>query len=165
MWSMRRIVGKRWGAALEVMLRLINQVVLPKLFYGVECWGTFIRSEQMLQTLNRVMSTAARLAMGLDRCTSIDVSLVVAGIIPARLQILRQLCRFMVRNHQCDLVSSRREEVPSTFLLPREVAKSWFCRAIFHKGLLIDPPPVRSHLLLSVEVAKLFLNLRKLGIP
>ena len=54
----------------------------------------------------------------------------------------------MVRNHRYDLVSSGREEVPGTFLLPREVAKSWFRRAILHRGLLIDPPPVRSHLLL-----------------
>ena len=149
LWSMRRIVGKRWGAAPKVMLHLIYQVVLARLFYGVECWGTVIRSEQVLRTLDRVMSTGARLAMGLDRFTPMDTALVVAGIMPVRLQILRRLCRFMVRNHRYDLVSSGREAPPSTFLLPREVAKSWFRRAVLHRGLLLDPPPVRSHLMLS----------------
>ena len=87
--------------------------------------------------------------MGLDRFTPTDTVLAVAGIMPARLQILRRLCRFMIRNHRYNLVSSGREGVPGTFLLPREVAKSWFCRAILHRGLLIDPPPVRSHVLFS----------------
>ena len=35
------------------------------------------------------------------------------------------------------------------FLLPREVAKSWFRRTVLHRGLLIDPPPVRAHVLIS----------------
>ena len=56
----------------------------------------------------------------------------------------------MVRNHQYDFVSSGREKVPGTFLLPRDVAQSWFRRAILRREMLIDPPPVRSHLLLSV---------------
>ena len=45
LWAMKRIVGLTWGAVLEVMLRLIRQVVLTKLLFGVECWSTVIRSE------------------------------------------------------------------------------------------------------------------------
>ena len=35
--------------------------------------------------------------MGFDRFTLTDATLVVANIWPARLQILRRLCRFMIR--------------------------------------------------------------------
>ena len=55
----------------------------------------------------------------------------------------------MVQNHHYDLVSSRWEEVPDTFLLKRKVAKSWFFCVVLHKELLIDPPLVCSHLLMS----------------
>ena len=149
LWSMRRIVGKRWGAAPGVLLRLIHQVVLARLFYGVECWGTVIRSEQVLKMLDRVLGTSARLAMGLNRFTSTDAALVVAGLMPARLQILRRICRFMIRNHRYDFVSYGQEQPHDTFLLPREVAISWFRRSVLHRGFLLDPPPVRPHLLLS----------------
>ena len=149
LWSMRRIVGKRWGAAPGVFLRLIHQVVLTRLFYGAECWGTVIKSEQVLKMLDRVLGISARLAMGLNRFTPTDTALVVAGIMPARLQILRRICRFMIRNHRYDFVSYGQDQPRDTFLLPREVATSWFRRSVLHRGLLLDPPPVRPHLLLS----------------
>ena len=55
----------------------------------------------------------------------------------------------MVRNHRYDFVSYGQDQPSDTFLLPREVATSWFRRAVLHRGLLRDPPPVRTHLLLS----------------
>ena len=70
LWSMRRIVGTRWGASPAVMLRLINQVVLLKLFFGVECWSTVVKFEVLLHALDQFLSTCARLALGLDRFTS-----------------------------------------------------------------------------------------------
>ena len=97
MWAMRRVVGKRWVAAPSVMVHLLNQVVLPKLFYGAECWGMVLRSERMLCNIDRTMSTGARLALGLDRFAPSDAALAMAGIMPARLQILRRLCRYMIR--------------------------------------------------------------------
>ena len=122
LWSLRRIIGKWGGASPIALLRLINQVVLPKLFFGVECWGTAIKSEQFLRQLDQILSTGARLAMGLDRFTATETALVVANLQPARLQILRRLCHFMIRNHRYDIISSTKAEVPGTFLLPQEVA-------------------------------------------
>ena len=65
LWSLRRIVGRNWGAAPDVMLRRIQQVVLPKLFYGVECWGTVLWFERFLKSLDQVLSVNARMAMGM----------------------------------------------------------------------------------------------------
>ena len=147
-WSMRKVVGSTWGAAPAVMLKLINQVVLPKLFFGAECWATVVRSERFLRALDQVMSSCARLALGLDRFTATETALVVANIMPARFQILRRLCRFMIKNCMYQLCPVGRLAVPDTFLIPREVAIAWFRRAILNRGLLSDPPPLRPSVLL-----------------
>ena len=54
----------------------------------------------------------------------------------------------MIQNHKYDFVSTGREDPPETFLLPREVAKSWFRCVVLHYGLLINSPPVRAHVLI-----------------
>ena len=149
LWSLKQIVGSTWGASPEVMLRLIQQVVLPKLFFGVECWSTVIRSERFLRSLDQVLSTSARMALGLDRFTATETALVVANIQPANLQILRRLCRFMIKNYRIDLVTPRQVDVPGTFLLPREIGTAWFHRIVLSRGLLANPPPSRPHLLTS----------------
>ena len=99
--------------------------------------------------LDQMLNTSARLALELDRVTATEAMLVAADIMPARLQILRRLCRFMIRNHIYDLISSDSEEIPGTSLLLREVAKSWFRRIAIRTGLVPDPPPARSYVLQS----------------
>ena len=86
--------------------------------------------------------------MGFDRFTAIETTLVVANIQPARLQILRRLCRFMIKNHCYEFVSYGRAEAPGTFLLPREVAQAWFHLAIISQGLVPNPPLVCRRVLL-----------------
>ena len=149
LWSMKRVVGKCWGASPVVMLRLINQVVLPKLFFGVECWSTVVKSEVLLRALDQLLSTCARLALGLDRFTSTKIALVVSNLQSARLQIIRRLCCFMIRNQRQAFISMEKLEVPRTYLLPREVAIAWYQRVIIGRGLLPDPPPARNFLLFS----------------
>ena len=102
---MRKIVGKRWGAAPAVMLRLINQVVLPKLFFGVECWSTIVKSEVLLRALDQFLCSCARLVLGLDRFTSTETALVVSNIQPTRLQILKRFCQFMIRTQRQAFIS------------------------------------------------------------
>ena len=69
-------MGRNWGAAPDVMSRLIQQVVLPKMFYGVEYWGTVLRFERFLESLDQVLSVSARMAMGFDRFTLTKATLV-----------------------------------------------------------------------------------------
>ena len=58
----------------------------------------------------------------------------------------------MIRNQMYKISPIGRSEVPGTFLLPKEVATTWFCRMILNRGLLSDPPPLRpSVLLLAVD--------------
>ena len=78
--------------------------------------------------------------MGLDHFTTTETVLVVANIQPVRLQILRRLCRFMIRNYCYELISLERAEVRGTHLSPKEVAITWFHRAIIGRGLVSNPP-------------------------
>ena len=59
LWAMKHIVGSTWGVVPEVMLCPIRQVVLPKLFFGVECWSTVIGSERLLRSLDQVLGFCA----------------------------------------------------------------------------------------------------------
>ena len=66
---------------------------------------------------------------------------------PARLQILKFLCKYMIRNCVDDLVAPGRMDVSQTFLLPREIAQAWFWRSVQNKGLVPSPPPTSSKVL------------------
>ena len=101
-------------------------MVLPKLLFGVECWSTIVKSEVLLRALDQFLSTCAWFGLGLDRFTSMETALVVSNLQPARLQILRRLCRFMIRNHRQAFISIDKLEVPGTYLLPREVTIAWY---------------------------------------
>ena len=148
LWALRRIVGTRWGASPEVMLTLIRQVMIPKLFFGVESWATVVRSDRFLHSLDLVLGQSARLSLGLDRFCPTETALTVANLMPARLQILKQLCRFMIRNCIKDLIIPERVTVPKTFLLPKEIAQAWYWRSIASKGLIMGPHHIRKRTLI-----------------
>ena len=148
LWALRRIVGTRWGASPEVMLTLVRQVLIPKLFFGVECWATVVRSDRFLRSLDLVLRQSARLALGLDRFCPTETALMVANLMPARLQVMQFLCRYMLRHCIEDLIAPGRVPVPQTFLLPKEIAHAWFWRSIQTKGLVSSPPPTSCRVLL-----------------
>ena len=143
LWELRRIVGTRWGASPAVMLTLVRQVLLPKLFYGAECWATVVRSDRFLRSIDLVLGQCARLALGLDRFCPTETALTVANLMPARLQVMQSLCRYMLRHCVDDLIAPGRVEVPQTFLLPTEIGHAWFWRSIQTKGLVSSPSSIR----------------------
>ena len=147
LWALRRIVGTTWGASPEVMLTLVRQVLIPKMFFGVECWATVVRSDRFLHSFDLVLGQSARLALGLDRFCPTETALTVANLMPARLQIMQLLCKFMIRHCVEELLVPGRVSVPRTFLLPREIAHAWFWRSVQSKGLVPSPPPTSSRVL------------------
>ena len=137
---MKKIVGERWGASPAVLLKLINQVVLPKLFFGAECWATVVRSERFLRSLDMVLGMGARMAFGLDRFCPTETAPVMANLQPARYQILFRLCKFLIKQ-DCHLLTDRRTAAPpGTFLHPTEIANAWFQRLVIKRGRIPSPP-------------------------
>lgn len=92
------------GPSPATMIRLFKLTVLPMLFCGVECWSSIPRLQGALKRLDQTLGLEDRMALGLNRFSSTHVALVIANIRPVRLEILRKLSRFMVRNIMCDLI-------------------------------------------------------------
>ena len=148
LWEMKKIVGERWGASPAVLLKLINQVVLPKLFFGAECWATVVRSERFLRSLDMVLGMGARMAFGLDRFCPTETALVIANLQPARYQILFRLCKFLIKQDCHTLTDKRTAAPPGTFLHPTKIANAWFQRTVIKRGRIPSPPPSRRQVLL-----------------
>ena len=106
-----------------------------------------LRFERFLKSLDQVLSVSARMSMGFDRFTLTEATFAVANIWPARLQILRRLCRFMIRNFFEDFITPGRQDIPGTYLLPRGIAKAWFRRIVDWGGLCQNPVPTHKQVL------------------
>ena len=148
LWELKKIVGEQWGASPAVLLKLIKQVVLPKQFFGAECWATVVRSERFLRLLDMVLGMGARMAFDLDRFCPTETALVIGNLQPARYQILFRLCKFLIKQ-DCHILTDRRTAAPpSTFLHPTEIADAWFQRIVIKRGRIPSPPPCRRQVLL-----------------
>ena len=55
-------------------LRMVWGAIIPALFYGAPCWASVLCSSGRLAQLDRVLALASRLAFGLERTTSGEVS-------------------------------------------------------------------------------------------
>ena len=67
--------------------------------YVTECWASVLRLETQLCKLDRVLSLAGRMALGLEFTTSYDAMLVMAHMRTTQYQILQKLVRFVIRKH------------------------------------------------------------------
>ena len=125
--QLRRAVRTHWGPSCQSFLRLVHGAVIPLLFYGAECWAGTLRSAQSLGQLDRVLSYAGRLAMGLESTASTDATLMLTNIFPASFQIIKRLLRFMLRKHRANLTASM--VIPSRFYVsPASIGATWFHR-------------------------------------
>ena len=96
-------------------------------FLWAECWAGTLRSAQLLEQLDRVLSYAGRLPMGLESMTSTDATLMLANIFPASFQIIKRLLLFMLRKHRATLPTSMM--IPSRFYVsPASIGATWFRR-------------------------------------
>ena len=91
LWLLRCIDGWDWGLDPYMFLQLVRGAVLPVLYYGTQCWASVICSSTTLATLDAVIVTAARMAFHLEWTTSVEASLVMAGLEPARQSVMRHL--------------------------------------------------------------------------
>ena len=95
LWLVRRLGGRAWGTHPHLFLALVQGVVLPLLFFGAPCWASVLRHSSRLSHVDAILAMAARMAYRLERTTSTEASLALAGILPARQQILRSLLCYL----------------------------------------------------------------------
>ena len=148
LWSIRRSVGTDWGLQCQLFLRLVRGVALPSLFYGAPCWASVVSVGARLEELDRVLATASRMAFSLERFTSTEGSLVLGGLSPARLHILRSLVRYLFRYRRAELIRDLPSSVHRSYATPVEIGRAWFRRAVLARSS-VDPLRSRPRLVLD----------------
>ena len=107
-------------------MRLVRGAVLPGLFFGAPVWASVLRIQGRLSCLDSMLTLAARMAFGLERFTSIEASLALAGLMPARQQILQRLVAYMLRRRRAILVGDPPLELHQSYVTPDELGSTWF---------------------------------------
>ena len=100
------------------------------MFYGAACWASVLRTGTRLGQMDAVLALAARMAFRLERTTSSEAALALAGLPPARIHILRRLCRYMVRKDWGALVDLAHDRIPPHHVSSRELGWTWFQRSV-----------------------------------
>ena len=130
LWLLQRLGGRNWGLDPYLFVRLVRGAVLPMMYYGAQCWASVLCLSTRLAALDAVLALAARMALRLERTTSVEASLVVASLEPARHLIMRQLVRYIVRRHRSDLGEFTGTFSSSGRVTPFELGATWFHRSV-----------------------------------
>ena len=138
LWSLRRSVGTDWGLQCQLCLRLVRGVTLPSLFYGAPCWASVVSVGARLEELDCVLAMASRMAFSLERFTSTEGSLVLVGLSPARLHILRSLVRYLFRYRRGELTRDIPSSVHQSYTTPVKIGRAWFRWAVLAHSS-VDP--------------------------
>ena len=143
LWVLRRCISRSWGLDPYLFLFFVRRALLPQLFYGAACWASVLRSGKRLGLLDAVLASAARMAFRLERTTSSEAALALAGVPPARVHILRRLCRYMVRKDWGALADFAHDRIPPHHLSAFEVGWTWFQRSVVGRTLSVPFPRTR----------------------
>ena len=144
LFLLRRTIRAEWGLLPDLFLRLTRGAVLPALFFGAPVWSSILRLSSRLADIDRVLALAGRMAFGLERTSSTEASLILAGIMPARQQILRQLIHYMLRKRKAQLIDDQSAHIPHrSYVSPVELGRTFFQRQVLGKTL---PTTLPTHL-------------------
>ena len=130
LWALHRGIGLGWGVHPLLFLQLVRGVIIPLLYYAAPCWAAVLGVETRLLELDRVMALASRMAYGLERHTSIEGSLAMGGLGPARTHITRALVRYLCRCRRAELTRSPSFFIHRSYTTPMELGQAWLRREI-----------------------------------
>ena len=153
LWALRRCIGRSWGLDPYTFLFFVRRALIPQMFYGAACWASVLRVGTRLGQLDAVLASAARMAFRLERTTSSEAALALAGLPPARIHILRRLCRYMVRKDWGALADLAHDRLPPHHVSARELGWTWFQRSVVGRTLSIPFPRTRGVIRRAMERA------------
>ena len=152
LWMVRRLGGRGWGLHPHLFLRMVQGAVFPLLFFGAPCWASILRYSSRLSQVDAILAMAARMAYRLERTTSVEASLALAGILPARQQILRRLLRYLWRRDRAALMATD-GPIPERHLLASELGRAFFQRSVRGCTISTSIPPRRAIVLGGIDRA------------
>ena len=92
-----RTAGTLWGLHPTIFRHLVETVVFPTLFYGAPIWCSAVRHSSRLAPLDRVIRHCAIASFGLLRTVSHGASQMIAGFLPADLQLRQRVMEYHLR--------------------------------------------------------------------
>ena len=93
----QRGAGTFWGFHPLVMQRMIRAAIFPLLFYAAPVWCGAVQFQARLQPLDRVIRLCALGTLGLLRTTSYEAAMMLAGFLPAEIQLRQRTVEFYLR--------------------------------------------------------------------
>jgi hypothetical protein len=155
LWALRRCVGRHWGLDPYIFLAIVRRALLPQLFYGAACWASVLRTGTRLGQLDAVLATACRMAFRLERTTSTEAALALAGVAPARSQVMGRLCSYMARRDWRALADPSHSFIPPHHVSARELGRTWFRRSVVGRTLHAHAPRTRRVIRRAIDRALL----------
>ena len=129
MYHLQLAMRQNWGMDAILFLRIVRGAIIPALFYGVECWASVLGIASRLAGLDRVLSMAGRMAYDLKSSTSTEAALILAKLMPSKLQIIRRLCRYMARGRIAGRAPFEDSRQTWHYIIPAEVGRRWLQKA------------------------------------
>ena len=93
----QRGAGTLWGFHPLVMQRMIRAAIFPLLFYAAPVWCGAVQFRARLHPLDRVIRLCALGTLGLLRTTPGEAAMVLAGFLPAEIQLRQRTVEFYLR--------------------------------------------------------------------
>ena len=141
LWQLWRMVRSEWGLTPYLFMRLVRSTVLPRLFFGAPVWASVLRYSTYLSELDSILALASWMAYGLERFTSTEASLVLAGLMPARQQILHSLIYYMLWRHWAALVEDHRSlTTHQSYVTLVELGRAWLQHHVRGQTLMTTLP-------------------------
>ena len=109
-----------------------------------------------MSKLDSILALTSRMAYGLERFTSTEASLVLAGLMLARQQILQSLIYYMLRRHWAALVQDHRSlTTHHSYVTSVELGRAWFQHHVRGQTLMRTLPIQQRLLKRDIEKALL----------
>ena len=82
--TMDKLVGHNWGLSPQTLIRLFNQVLIPKVLYAAPIWAL-----RILKSLNSTINKTIKQALGVPTSSNNSMAEFIAGTQPIALRCKR----------------------------------------------------------------------------
>ena len=87
--TLDKLVGQKWGLSPQTLIRLFNQVLIPKVLYAASIWAL-----RNLNTLNSAINKTIKQALGVTTSSNNSVTEIITGTPPIALRCETITARF-----------------------------------------------------------------------
>ena len=95
--TMDKLVGQKWGLSPQTLIRLFNQVSIPKVLYAAPIWAL-----RNLSTLNSASNKTIKQALGVHTSSNNSMTEIITRTPPIALRCETITARFCKKSHEIE---------------------------------------------------------------